>query len=102
MGEIPGEVGGRKSEVGSRRSEVGVEELEDVREVFVVNTAVDDVEVAMWGVVDALQHGTNARFVVGGLADGEGTLPYLLPTTVEMGVGDDAGEAAEQVFSFKC
>jgi hypothetical protein len=61
--------------------------------VFIVDTAVDDVQVAMWGVGNTLQHGADAGLVVGGLTDGEGTLPYLFPTTTEVGVGDHMSEA---------
>ena len=69
-------------------------------EVLVVDAAVDQVN-SEFGVrssefyfVEFGEHGADAGFVVGGLANGEGGVAYLLPTAAEVGVGDYSGKAA--------
>lgn len=60
--------------------------------VFIVDTAIDDVQVAMWGVGYTLQHGADAGLVVGCLTDCKWGFRDFLPAAEEVGVGDDAGE----------
>ena len=62
-------------------------------EVLVVDAAVDEVQAFEVHSLQFSKHGTDAGLIVGGLADGKGGLPYLLPTAVEVRVGDNMGKA---------
>lgn len=66
---------------------------QDAAEVLVVDTAVDDVQVAVGYFGEFLQHGCHTVGVVCRLADGEGTVVYLLPTAMQAGVLNHADYA---------
>ena len=65
-------------------------------EVFVVDAAVDEVQVGERHVFQLVHHGADAGFVVGGFADGQGCGADGLPTAVQVGVVYNTGNAPLQ------
>lgn len=71
--------------------------LQDAAEVFVVDAAIDEVQVVIGYLAEFLEHGSHAVGIVCGLADGEGMLVHFLPPAVETCVLHHAGDAVAYI-----
>jgi hypothetical protein len=78
---------------------VRYEQLEDVTEILVVDTAIDEVQMTEVHGLQLAKHGADTGLVVGRLADGEGLVPNGLPTALQVGVGDHSAQAELYMFS---
>ena len=72
------------------RARMAAATIFSMAEVFVVDTSVDEVQLFELHGLQLAEHGADTGLVVSRLTDCERSLPYLLPTAVEVGVGNNA------------